>query len=158
MASEGLYWLMAMPIKGNGSRTRRMGWGHICIPTEQDTRVSGSRINKKVWAVRHGPMEVSTKECITMVKNMDKANLLGKMEHLILETGTSTRCMARVFLGGQTAGAMKGSIKTIENTVKGSSSVLTENVRRESGRMENKSKFYKQSPLITEMYKLTQME
>ena len=66
--------------------------------------------------------------------------------------------MARAFLGGQTAGATKVSIKTIENTAKGSSSVLTENVRKESGRMENKSKFYKQSPLITEMYKLTQME
>ena len=135
-----------------------MGLGHICIPTEQDTRVSGSRINKKVWAVRHGPMEVSTKACIMMVKNMDKANSLGKMEHLILGTGTSTRCTVRVFLGGQTAGATKGSIKTIGNTAKGSSSMLTENVRKGYGRMENKRKFYKQSPLITEMYKLTQTE
>lgn len=100
MASEGLYWLMEMLIKGNGSRTRLMGWGHICIQMEQDTRVSGSRINKKVWAVRHGQMEVSMKACITMVKNMAMANSLGKMEHLTLETGTSTKCMATVFLGG----------------------------------------------------------
>jgi hypothetical protein len=138
VASEGLYWLMAMLTKGNGSRTRRMVKGLICIPTEQDTRVSGSKINKKDWGAKRGLMEVSTKACITMVRNMARANLYGKMEHLILGTGTSTRCMAMVFLGGQTVGSTKGSIKTIGNMAKESSSVLTEKERREFGKMENK--------------------
>ena len=158
MASEDSYWQMAMRIRGNGSKIRRMVKGPICIPMELDMKVSGSKINNKASAARLGLMEVSTKVCITMVKNMAKENLPGKMEHLILGTGTSTRCTVRVFLGGQTAGATKGSIKTIGNTAKGSSSVLTENVRKGYGRMENKRKFYKQSPLITEMYKLTQTE
>ena len=158
MASGDSYWQMATRIRANGLKIRRMVKGLICIRMELDTKVSGSRINKKDWAARPGLMEVSTKACITMVKNMAKENLPGKMEHLILETGTSTRCTARVFLGGQTADATKGSIKTIGNMAKGSSSVLTENVRKGFGRMENKRKFFKQSPLITEMYKLTQTE
>ena len=138
MASEGLYWLMEMPTKGNGSRIRRMVKGLICIPMEQDTRVSGSKINKKDWGAKRGLMEVSTKVCITMVRSMARANLYGKTVHLMLGTGTSTRCMAMVFLGGQTVGSTKGSIKTIENMGKESSSVLTEKERREFGRMGNK--------------------
>jgi hypothetical protein len=129
---------MEMPTKGNGSRIRRMVKGPICIPMEQDTRVSGSKINKKDWGAKRGLMEVSTKACITMVRNMARANSHGKMAHLILGTGTSTRCMAMVFLGGQTVGSTKGSIKTIGNMAKESSSVLTEKERREFGRMENK--------------------
>jgi hypothetical protein len=138
VALEGLYWLMAMPTKENGSRIKRMVKGPICIPTELDTRVSGSKINKKDWGAKRGLMEVSTKACITMVRNMVRANSHGKMAHLMLETGLLTRCMAMVFLGGQTAGATKGSIKTIENMEKESSSVLTEKERREFGRMGNK--------------------
>jgi hypothetical protein len=138
VASEDLYWLMAMPTKGNGLKTKHMVLEPICIWTEQDTRASGLKINKKDLAVRRGRMEAGTKACITMVKNMVRGNSRGKMELLILETGTSTRCTAMAFLGGQTVGTTKESIKTIENTAKGCSSVLTENERRGYGRMENK--------------------
>ena len=117
-ALEDLYWLMEMHIKGNGLETKLMASELICIQTVLDMKGNGLKINKKDSDARNGQMEVSIKACITTVRSMGKENSSGKMVHIIMETGTSTRCTVMAFLCGQTADPTKGNIKMIENTAK----------------------------------------
>ena len=133
---------------------------HIYRLAEQDMKDFGKTINKRVKAKNHGLMEqlieghtkkeksmetefftgemtVRMREVFMKIKFTEKVNTYGRMEECMMEIGTITRCMVRVFSYGPMVESMMGSIIMIRRRDLAFFYLRMDVDMKESGKMES---------------------
>ena len=82
-----LFILMEIFMKENGKTIRQMVMEFTHIAMVRNTKVIGEKIFKTAMERKFGLMEVNTKDCIKMEKNMVMEDMCGQMGALMKEVG-----------------------------------------------------------------------
>jgi hypothetical protein len=84
---ESSYMLMETFTKVNGKKIKPMVLVFIYILMEPCIKAIGKMIIRMVMVCKHGSIIANTKDCIKMVKKMEKGTTYGLMEAIIKEIG-----------------------------------------------------------------------